>query len=511
MRDKVINKSITFWILSVCPLWLIASISESILIADVASIWGTSIMIFCFYQAIGDSLEMTRFLRLGAITLCLVQNLAWLTASLIHHFSLEASIEATIKSLMGGGLKFSSYAIAVLYVCLFSSMISYFGSKKALFTSEKIVCALILKLKNIPLSKITLFIMVITAINILLVVSGVIAQRAIIVDGYSEGERPFWIVLHESILPGQIMLLALLMYHIGNKKGSLFNWSVLIVSLIFMLYIYFTKGRSPLVFALAAIGFWYYYFLERKPKILKLTIIFCVIYPILSQVLLFNNFIRGVNGIADWQSKSAIEILPLAWDRFQSSSGLIKEEEASTTENLGSRPLVATPLAQCLQYPGEKKTFTYGENLFNSFVWAIPGPLIGSKKDYLVQERLLYKHFKIGRDLEQDTADSLYLSSYTEFSWVGLIIYPWLLYLLWFAVITLCVKWKITGFILAINISIFFELFLLGIGEGAVGKWFVILRSFMFWMLLYKLWASSYYGKFKTLNMIGRKTAFKRY
>lgn len=482
-----LGKSIVFWVFSTCPLWLLSSITGSIALADIASVWGSLIMLLCFFNVIGKSVEMVRFLRIGAIALSIVQNLSWVTASSIHKFSLNLSIEKTLSGAMMGGLTFSNYALAIFYVCVFSTVIAYLGSLKIVNEKEKIVCNSLLQLRDMPIINLRYILTVLTVIDIVLIFTGVIGQRSIIIEGNEEGQQSLWIVLYDSVMPAQIIFNSLLLYRLQKDESNFFNWIILVLSILFLSYVYFTKGRSAFVFSITAFGYWYYFFLGGKPKVIRLVIIILVLYPIISQILLFSNFIRGVNGFSDWQSRSAIELLPEAWERFSSSTSLLKEEEASTTSNLASRPLVTIPLALCIQYPEERKSFTLGEDIKNSFIWVIPSAIFPDKKSYPIQENLLYQHFRIGRDMEQDTADSIYLSSYTEFSWFGLIIYPSLLFLLWYGMTTLFTSWKLKGFISVINISMFFTLFILNIGEGSIMSWLVALRSFVFWMIIYRL------------------------
>ncbi|TKK68210.1 hypothetical protein FC093_11275 [Ilyomonas limi] len=480
------KSDLTFILITTAPGWLLASIFNSIAIADLNSIWASFIVVLWIGKQVGRPFEMIRFVRITAAVLCAIQNISWIMASFIHKFYLDESIEETLYHSMSGGLTFQSYALAIFYITAFSIAISFLGYKKKIFLLENSITKAILILKKYPFVKLRLLLVGFSLINILLIITGVIGQRSTIIEGYENGERAFWIVLYESLLPAQVLLCGLFLWNLINSKKSKINWGILLFSTLVLLFIFFTKDRRSFIFSVFGIGFWFYFFSGKGIKVFKVALIIAIIYPFLSKALLFNNFIRSANGITGAQPVSAVELVPEAWEKFNSSEGFIEEEEENTTENLSERPLVATPLALCLQYPVEKKTFTLGENLINSFVWSIPGPIISNKREFPVQEDLLYAHFAISRGDLEDTADSLYLSSYTEFSWFGFLIYPILLVVLWRLVLSLLKSWNIQGISLIICVSIFFQSFLLNIGEGSTIAWFVALRSFLFWAILYK-------------------------
>lgn len=484
------------------PLWFIAFIMNNSIAADAAAVWSFAVLVYWFWSRLGG-VEMVRFVRLGSIFLALIQNAGWIIASFIHHFFIRRPIEYSLAHLMKGGLDVSSYALAVLFITAFCFVLSILGSNRLIRALEVALFERLSLLKNIPAGKFNKLLLVFTGISILLVLAGIMGFRSVAVNGLAEGEVPVWLVLYKSILPGQVLITALLLFKLINKKNerSFLSWITMILSSAALLFIFFTEGRRSLLFAIVGLIYWYIFFSGKKPRLVLIILITTVIYPLFSQGILFFNFLRGENGVANWQTASAFDILPQAWERFQSSENILSDEKKNTLENLATRPLEATPLGLCLQLSSYQKTFTTGENFFNSLVWTIPGPLFPAKKNYPVQENLLYKHFAIGRDKEEDTVDSIYLTAYTEFSWIGILIYSILVTALWFGVIFLCSKWNVNGVILIVIVTIFFKLFFSGIGESSLSEWMTTARSFLFWIIIYRT-GTIFYGRTATVRRI---------
>jgi len=471
------------------PIWFLAWITEGQLIADIAAIFGSTLMIGWFWTRIGRSTEMVRFVRIGAASLCAIQNFAWLMASFIHRFSLHQSIEESLRGEGGVNLTIESYALAEVYISLFATVLAFIGSRPGFYRAEKKMALLLLRLRqNVELKNLGWILLLLSGIELAMIGSGIIGQRTMVVEGYEEGNMPIWLVFYQSLLPGQIVFNALYLYKYLNDKDKVHSkWSLLlfVFSFAILSFLFFNRGRSALVMSLVALVYWYCFFAAKKLKIMKTILVLAVVYPILSQVLLFSNFMRSPDSGLDNYKGSAIEKVPVALNLFINSSNLRKSEGERTTGNLSTRPLVATPLALCIELPAERKSFLLGEEFINSIIWAVPGPLIPNKWDFPKQEVLLYAHFPINL---KDTADSLYLSAYAEFGWFGILIYPWLLSMLWMIVLSLPRSFELSGLIVAIIVSIFFELFVLGIGEAAVVSWLVVLRAFFFWLFLNAAW-----------------------
>ncbi|SDD62270.1 hypothetical protein SAMN05216464_10298 [Mucilaginibacter pineti] len=482
LYDSITNKwSLSFLIAITIPGWFFAYFLDSVIVADISSAFASFLLISWFWSRIGRPVEMIRLGRLGAASLCTTQNIAWLLASYIHRTS-GLSIRETLGNSPIGRCQLTSYALAMCFISLFSLVLAFLSTNAKINKLEKKLFNLLSEIRNINIQRIELIIFIVVIIEVALVASGIIGQRALVVEGLAKGEEPSWIPLYQSMLPVQVLLNSLLIAKLSAPEKTAKSkrvWLIAIVSILMITFLCFTRGRGSLIFSIVSHGYWFAFFTGKRPRILRLVIIIAVVYPILSQILLFNNFVRSSDsGLSNFKG-SVIEILPQALAKYESSSALRAAASDKTTANLASRPLLAMPLAICMQFP--RPQFSYGENLRNSAIWAIPGPLFPNKKDYPVQEGLLYKYFPIG---DVDVADSIYLTSYTEFSWAGILIYPLLIYCLWNLVLTIIASVNLRGLFTVILFAVFFELYLLAISQGAVTNWFLWLRTFLFWLVM---------------------------
>ncbi|WP_375444585.1 hypothetical protein [uncultured Fibrella sp.] len=478
------RQRLSYIIFTTLPGWILTFITEQTLIADISAIWASLVCLIWIWTRMGHSLEMIRLVRIGAATLCLLLNSSWLTASFVHQFSLNILIETSLQNEMNGGLAFSFYALAMVYITIFSCVLAFIGSTSAVFKLECKIYQLFTYLNNISINYLLFIATTIILGEFVLIYFGIIGQRALLVEGVDKGKLPDWYIIYDSLFTTQTIINSLILIHIWKNKRPLWankvNYLILLVSFLLFMFISFTKGRRDISFGLIIHAYCIFLLLSLRPNLKKTILVICIAYPLLSQIMLFNNFMRSGIVYVD-ESKSALETIPDTWMRFQESESNIKEESKRTEENLATRPLVATPLALCLQLQDSKKSFMLGKNLLHAIIWTIPGPIFPNKTDYPTQEELLYKHFRIGSD---DTADSLYLSAYTEFSWLGLLIYPALVVLLWMLVMQLIISLCRSELSLLIIFSVYLKLFTIGIGEEAVNAWTVALRLSLAWLVL---------------------------
>lgn len=488
-QERKEKKGIDLYLLILISLggWVIAWLSGSPVFADFAALIGVILVGRWIWSIWGIPSKMLRFVELSAAMLCLLQNTAWLTASFTHRFVLHLNIEDSIRDTMVGGLRFESYCLAIIYVTLFSAFLAYASSRKFFAGATTVVIEAVAKIRRIRVPVVINILLFLIGAEILFIALGIIGQRTMVIEGAKEGEQSFLVSLFTMCTPIQVILNALLLSKLTGKakmRSSFIPWVIFITSMALSLFLYFNQGRSGLVFSVISLGFWYYLFLEIKPKLWKLALGFAIVYPIITQVLLFSNFVRSANaGLDTWKS-SAIEVLPVAWERFTSNAQFQVEEQARSTKNISTRPLVSVPLAHCMQALPGNKDFTMGEHILNSIVWIIPGPIFPNKTEYPIQEALLYKHFKIG---DTDTSDSLYLYAYTEFGWAGFIIYPALLLALWLLVCRMLRTVKSSVLCSMIILTNFFQLFIFNIAEGSITMWLTVFRVAVFVFVLYHL------------------------
>lgn len=474
------KNSLSKYIFISIPLWILSYITNILFIADFASLVGTLLMGYQLWEIIGNSQKMTKLLRIGIINMVLIQNLSWLLSSTIHRFFLNIPLDISLYQQLK--LTISDYSVAIVYVSIFALFLSYLSRSKKFNDLENKISYLLFSLQFIQLNKIKFTLLVTSLFNILLIALGVIGQRAIIVEGFKTGEIPFWYPFFDMLNPFIIIVNVVYYVKLSNQiHVKLYNWINLIVSFVCIGFIYFSKGRGPFLLMLLFHLYWFYFFIRVRPNFKKLFLLFIFTYPVISFLMLLSNFVRSVNLNVDISNTSAIEVFSLAIKAFQSDDSNQREERERSINNLSMRPLVTHPLALCLKLPDEKKNFTLGENIKNSFIWSIPRFLFQEKEKYPQQEDLLYKNFPIGKD---DTADSLYLFSYVDFGWFGILCYPLLLIFYWRFILITIHFFKPSPYFSTLIIASFQELFTLGVGESALSSWFVALRVFIFIILL---------------------------
>ncbi|WP_299247289.1 hypothetical protein [uncultured Cytophaga sp.] len=469
-------------ILFTLPLWILAALFDSVFVGNIAAIVGLIICFAWFWTILKNQNQMLRFMRLGAIVLCIIQFMAWLTSSYIH-YSENMEMKESLQTLLGFESAVSYYCIAISFVIVFAFFFALLGSAKMIQSLEQNVVKQLLKMMYIKNITLYAYIFLLVLFELLLIGSGIVGQRSIVVEGYEAGQKPFWNVFYETFLSIHIILNALLVYKIFNEKlnKKMLIQLLAIVSFLVLAFIFFSKGRSGFVFYLISIGFWYIFLSNKRPAIIKLIVLIIIVYPIISQLLLFNNFMRTKNSNVEDVRGSAIDVLPQAFDSYVNSSDLIEEEKVRSSKNLATRPLVATPLAQCIHLDERAKYFMMGDNLIHSLVWALPGALIPNKIDFPIQEELLYTHFPIGYS---DTADSIYLGAYTDFGWVGSIGYPVFFLLIWVLFLFLYYKIKPTLLSYLALVAVFFQTMVLSIGEGSVLSWLVSFRTVLIFFII---------------------------
>lgn len=473
-----------------------AYISNSFYISTIASAFGVYFLGRWLLQILKIRKSLTSILQIGAVFLCFYQNVSWLLTSFINQIILGRSIESVLINLFGNiSLTISGYALAIIFIHLFSLVLSILGNNKKIIRWEQELSEEIYRSVDRHRKLIVMIGLLVAIAEFLLFYKGIIGQRSVLLEGYENGEQSPLIEILFSLLPFQGLALGYLLS--SKMQKNVWVWIALIFCLCVYVGISFTKGRRELAFVFINIFTWFCFFNRDTPKFFRIFICLIFFYPVLSKLFLFSNFLRGVNGYNNLQEYSSIELLPTAWNKFTSSNSLIGEEENATTENLSERPLVAIPLAMCINYPPESKSFTLGENLRNSFIWSMPRPIFPNKEKYPIQEDLLYKHFPVYNKV--DTSDSVYLVAYTEFSWLGLLIYPCLIFFMWYTALFLLKQSRVFFLFKFISISIFFQLFILNMGEGSLTTWFSTLRSFVFWIILSHILSSLRITRHKTL------------
>ena len=206
-----------------------------------------------------------------------------------------------------------------------------------------------------------------------------------------------------------------------------------------------------------------------------LIIIYCGVYS--------TSFLRFlVNSSENLSSRSLLEILDYTIQSYLSfSKGSSPLKDNFTTDlsyNLSTRTFVLSPLALLLEKIGDKP-FLLGDELVNNLIKSIPGFIYPEKYFVTTAETLYYQKFGMPY---KDIANSFYLSAFMDFSWLGMLIYPIIFYLLFQLTVKIVLAAK-SSFFLILATATLFNLGLLG-GESSLVSLFVGLRDLLLFLLI---------------------------
>lgn len=459
------------------PIWLLASALDSEVLASLAAGFGLVMAAIWTRALLRQSMQMLGFLRLGAVSLLALMSLSWLMAQFFNFSALNQSL--TVALVKDVGITLSVYATAVAYTLVFAAVLGLLGNVKLILTLESRVVNRLLSARNIRPRRLLTLIMAICIVEIWLILTGVISYRSFAIKGFDEGHIDWYLPLLEFIFAAQIALNAIAVSQLtGTSAPRRSSVAMIAISVLLILFINFTRGRSIFIFCAILHIYWTIFFIGRLPKLTKLLTLALIVLPILYAGTLLNNFMRSsaVQGL-DVKAMGFIAFFSESLQIWRADQSLQELEKARTAANLASRPLVAHPLAKCMALPVGQKNFLLGENLFNSAIWALPRVLFPDKERYPIQEDLLYANFPVG---SEDTADSPYLYAYVDFGYAGIIIYPVLLAGFWITILLLARLPYISSLAVIVIMANWIPFFTLGIGEMAMTGWYVMLRNTVF-------------------------------
>jgi hypothetical protein len=162
-------------------------------------------------------------------------------------------------------------------------------------------------------------------------------------------------------------------------------------------------------------------------------------------------------------------------------------------ENLATRPLVLGVVATCMSVPIDSVQFLKGEMLFNNIIWSIPRKLFPTKEEFLIMEDLLFEEFHDPL-LLTDQADSFALYAYSEFGYLGWILYPIILSLSWILALVILMKIK-NNVIFLILFSMWPSYWIFSLLEGTPSDFITRLRTCIFILFVYYVYTNLFKKK----------------
>ena len=413
------------------------------------------------------------FLLLSSLVLSFSQNAALAFAISFGDSNRVSRLEFALSNV---DCNVAEYINALCYCLAFGSVLFAIGTSKI---SIETMCRLSKSFRQFTNGNINRIIIVsaaLIALQIALLVSGKWAFRGFVSETYEERTVAWYGDFLDYLPLFNLMLLFpfLSQWRILLREVKILHLLVLASLGAITGFSYLTRGRSMMVFAAATSVF---LMIEAKQKVL--TIRSALIYaavsgPILLQLLVFNNFIRSSNNTSeDWQNKDVRELLTSAIEKFGDHRS---EEIDNSIDNLRTRGLLLTGLAKMISCESPNLPLM-GEDIWNSFIVSVPSFIVGDKRNYPVQERLVFMRTGV---LFPDMADSVYLSSYNDFSFVGLFIVPFVLASMFWSIGYL--SSRCSPLIAMFAISPWTSFFITGINESSMGS---PIRSFLFSLLFF--------------------------
>lgn len=456
------------------PFWLIVILSDSESVALFAALSGTILFVKWFNLTWRKQPRNLELLKLSAASLFLMVNLSWLMAVCFGYISYNITFTELLKKEVGCTV--AEYALAIIYVLLFIIILDLTANFKWLHNAQESAKTKLLKLNVIDTKQLFFILVLMCAGDLLLLASGYFGYRGYNVEGYAEGYVAWYIPFFSMMIWAQVAFNALFLIRINIEKRNRFYYLFFITSVSLTTFILSMMGRRELITVVVLSLFWYIFFSGAIPRVnIKIIIIAIIIGPILFQAFLVFNFIRGSEIESSFiKDASIVDIVQVAYVQFNTNSTNKAEEQLRTAQNLATRPLVLNPLARAQSLPTKGKEFLFGENLLNSFIWAVPRILFKDKSDYLVLEDLMNRNFPIGN---VDTSNSAYLDSYLDYGWLGIFIYPLVLAFLWCIALLLINYSKLAPMFSLVYATVFIQLFILQIGESSMIQWFCTIRD----------------------------------
>jgi oligosaccharide repeat unit polymerase len=471
------------WIICLLPItfWLIASLTGSDILATCGASLGSGLALNWWYRLLNNPRDLISFLKVGGISLVLIVNLSWLVAIYFNVVALDTSISDTLKYDIGTST--SEYSLAISYTHFFGTVLSSLGEIAFIKKVETSVVNKLLFFKSIPNTKLLVILSVFTILELILINADIISYRGYNIEGYIEGNIPWYIPLLEKMFGIHILLngiaLSQLMYK--KLKGKSIKLMIILISFLVLFFIFFTKGRTSLVSCVLLHFIWLCFFYGKIPNLKIIIPTLIAIIPMLVTGSMVNTFMRtSNNGIKEnIREVSIMSIMNESLDNYFSNKGNQQAESLKSAYNLSTRPLIANPLGMSMALPSDKKEFMLGKNLISGFIWALPGNIV-DKSSTKNQEELFFEYFPVNNT---DIADSIYLYAYMDFSYIGLIIYPLILASFWLLSLWLTKTVFAPSVSVLIIVSGWLPMFSLTIGESSITTWLTNFRNIIFLVL----------------------------
>ena len=477
------DKEFLFRSLAIIFIWLVSFTIENLILVYVASSLGCFITFLYITKFFNASLNPIKFLSLSAVGLFFITSLSVIISSYFIRKFYNLNLFEFFKTIQN--IPVESYLLAIIFTLLFSLILFIFSLRNELILKENYIFNRLNKITTVDSKKINFMIIFMIFFEIIMNLSGFVEYRDLNNENYKIGVIDPWMPYLIYIFHFHIALTSLITVKYRNKF-NLKNSLLIILSVLLIGYFFFTRGRSSFILASIELFFWYCFFNKNAPKLRSIIFSLTIIIPLFYSLTLFNQLLRmSLYTQNDNYKQSLTEQITNAYDLWQMRD-MREINSEKNNQNLTFRSLVVTPLAVSIDLKRSQKQHLLGENIFNNFIWTIPRMIYPNKINFPIGELLMVKfglYFS-------DTSNSLYLASYIDFWWFGVLIYPMLFYFYWRFLLFILTYKNFDPLIILLILSSAFPIFL-NIGEGSILGFIVFMRNSAILLLIFSIFTKN--------------------
>lgn len=349
--------------------WFVAAAVGTDWALLMASLIGSGLCLRWYWGFFGDRAALVHMLPLGGVSLIAIMNLGFAAAWAANTLGLDRDFADTFDAL---GVSFSQYAVGVIYVIMFAGVLAAIGRVPPFKQLENKVGEQLVGILAIPNSRIMIFVMACILIDLAAYGSGILRFRQIVTEGAEEGKVAWFLPFLQVVFAAQVFLNALMISRLSIKR---LNWSLALLtalSLGTVMLVYFSRGRSAFMMALALHFIYWCFFTAKRPKLKVLLPLAAVAYLVVPQALVISNTMRNASVAQVGRGGDVFGTMASGYETMQDEQEA-EIQNRKSMDNLTRRPLVAVPVARCIMLENDVKNFMLGANIVSSVVWVIPG------------------------------------------------------------------------------------------------------------------------------------------
>jgi len=476
MYQKNIRKIFLFFIIPMI-VWILTYLFNSIFYSYLSSIIGFFLSSNFLIKLLKKNFKFKPLLT-SSVLIIIFTNLSWMISSFFSFIFNQQNIFYNIELYLN--INPNNFIFSIIYTYIFCIICLFLSFTKTNLKEEFKISFTIKKFKFYDLKKLLQINLIILIIEIYLLSSDTLGYRGYNIEGYEEGIIKWYIPFLNYLIYFQIPLLIFIFNHYDKKKFAYLNLQ-LIVSICILLIIFFSKNRRDIVFLLLQFLFWFS-IINQKIYIKKILFPGIILILVSFQATKYNNIIRYELYSQNFKNKSFLNIIK---ESIQSRNlkQLELDQYKKLKENLTFRPLTLSALTTLIEAPDDEKHFLLGKNIFNNLVWTVPRLIYPNKINTPIAENLINENFRVNF---QDIGQNLILLSYVDFSYLGLIIYPLLLYFFWIINLKVINSKNISDLVKIFMIASTFDI-ILNSFEIATLTYFITLRNLLIIFLIYKI------------------------